>query len=70
MERIPTEPDVDPVSSVGSSHNRLTSAEDNAEALRPGAVKWELQARKTDSADRRRYGRLLRIIPENRKHAE
>src|SRR5436853_7516635 len=30
--RIPTEPDVGPVSSVGSSHNRLSSAEDNKEA--------------------------------------
>jgi hypothetical protein len=30
--RIPTESDVGPISSVGSSHNRLTSAEDNEEA--------------------------------------
>jgi hypothetical protein len=35
-ERIPTEPDVGPVSLVGSSHNRLTSAEDNEEALLSG----------------------------------
>src|SRR5215470_7587586 len=33
MARIPTEPDVSPVSSAGSSHSRLTSAEDNEEAL-------------------------------------
>jgi hypothetical protein len=31
--RIPTDPDFGPVSSVGSSHNRPTSAEDNEEAL-------------------------------------
>jgi len=31
--RIPTEPGFGPVSSVGSSHNRPTSAEDNEEAL-------------------------------------
>jgi methyltransferase (TIGR00027 family) len=30
--RIPTESDVGPISSVGSSHNRPTSAEDNEEA--------------------------------------
>jgi hypothetical protein len=31
--RIPTESDFSPISSVGSSHNRLTSAEDNEKAL-------------------------------------
>ena len=31
--RIPTEPDLSLVSSAGSSHSRLTSAEDNVEAL-------------------------------------
>jgi hypothetical protein len=31
-ERIPTEPDVGPVSSVGSSLSALTSGEDNEEA--------------------------------------
>ena len=31
-EKIPTEPDVGPVSSVGSSHSALTSGEDNEEA--------------------------------------
>jgi hypothetical protein len=33
MARIPTEPNVGPISSAGSSHSRLTSAEDNEEAL-------------------------------------
>jgi hypothetical protein len=31
--RIPTESDVGPISSVGSSHNRPAAAEDNEEAL-------------------------------------
>src|SRR5271166_491470 len=31
--RIPTESEVAPISSAGSSHNRPTSAEDNEEAL-------------------------------------
>ena len=33
--RIPTESDVGPISSVGSSHNRPTSAEDNEEDFWP-----------------------------------
>ena len=37
--RIPMESDFSPISSVGSSHNRPTSVEDNEEALRPGLVR-------------------------------